>query len=152
MTKRLNLNNYDIVSEDDATLVIVPLDIGGVKQPLLYFKNKTKPMPEVIDIDDAVWIPTIYIYPYGTPEEYIKRVKWWFNNASNEYKEQLRATYRNLNNYDTEIRRANTWLLTEAAFKINRMGKYIKRKKDIGSFMRNWLNRSLEYQDRRQPR
>lgn len=150
MTRRLNLNNYNIVDKlEDASLVIVPFDIEEDKQPLLYLANKLGKKPVVLDTKDAVWTPTVFISKDGTPDEYCTRVHWWFDNATGEYKQQVQDVYRNIDDLKSHLKLAKLWLLTEAAYKVNRTGSYYKRKEDVNKFLRGWLNRSFEKQMRR---
>lgn len=150
MAKRFNLNNYEIVSEEEATHIIVPFEQNGVKQPNIYLRSKRKKIPIVSDTNNAEWTPTVLIDERGTPKEYTDRIKWWFANASLEYKDTLRNTFKNLITYNDDVRKANGWLLTTSAYTTDSNGKYIKRKKNIGAFLSKWLTRSQLNQDRRQ--
>ena len=146
--RRLNLNNYILCSEEEATLEIVPLDIDGERQSTLYFKS-TRPRKiiatsELVDSGEVEWTPTIDIDRGCSENEYKKLVEWWFDNATPEYKEVISMSFRRLPDITETIMNVRSWLLTEATYSKNSRNKFDKRKKNIGRFLKNWLTRELD--------
>lgn len=146
MARKLNFNNYKIVKDvSDATLIIEPFDVNDTKQPLIYLKSKLTKELLVRDVKDAIWLPTIKISLKGEPSEYIARVKWWFDSATEEYKKELMMAYTDVENITSVIKKAKLFLLTDGAYKKTRKNNYFKRRKDINRFLKVWLNNSLKY-------
>ena len=152
MPRILNLNNYVATTNPhEASLKIVMQELpdGSIPAPLYFIGKRSKRYAVNIDtLESAKWNPRIMIDIDGTPAEYKEIVDWWFNNAQDDsdYKQTLAESFESLKDPVKHIKNAHHWLKTEAAYFVNGVGKYTKRKKEIGKYLENWLRRQLERQ------
>jgi hypothetical protein len=156
--RALNLNNYvQVETEEEATLKIIPhVNKDGTQLPPMFFLGiKSKRFEVTIEnMSSTVWHPAIIIDSETcSPEDYIKMVDWWFEKAreNEDYVEMLADTFKNLRNHSDDIRKAMAWLKTTSAYNLTGRGKYAKRKKEVGKFLMNWLNRAVDFESQRKP-
>jgi len=144
--KRFNFNNYELVdSELKATHIIIPFINNGKESPPIYLRSKRATPVVKMTVDDGVaWTPTLKIDTNGHPSDYIKLVMWWFDNATDDYRDSIEHIYKDMPSFEDSRNRAKKWLMTEAAFRTNPTGKFNNRKSDVGKFMINWLNRDYQ--------
>jgi len=147
--RKINLNNWEPAeSEDDLKgyngLIIIPRKTeGGIQLPSIYFRQERNAVPEIIDTDSAMWFRHCRISLLGEPEEYSKRIEWWYNNAmhDDEYKTILNDTF-NRNGFDLKM----SW---EKSKNHLNMLNDSERKTYIHKFVWNWLSRGMSWQIRR---
>ena len=148
----LNLNNYKATtdpSEASLKIVMQEREDGSLPAPMYFIGKRSRKFVVGPDqLKSAVWNPRIQIETDCTPAEYKEICTWWFDNAQeNEaYVETLQDSFSQLKDPVKHIKNAHHWLNTEAAFFVNGVGKYTKRKKEIGKYLENWLRRQLERQ------
>ena len=144
--RKLNLNNYEpCTNEEEADIIIVPLEKNGIQPKNLLFKKKNKGefdvTAEKIRSGKAIWYPAVKISQKGTPNEYNECIRWWFNNATDEYRTLINRTYSRYKDIEYEVSKAMGWLLTNSSV-VTRNGKFPKRKNDINKFLNNWLSKN----------
>jgi hypothetical protein len=146
--RRLNLNNYELCGEADATLEITPLKVDGVSQPTLYFKSKRKSGGAItikdLESGNAKWTPVVNIDISCSEDDYKTLVDWWFTEATEEYRTNVANSYSRIPNLLETINNVRAWLMTTGAYTISARGKFNKRKKNIHRFLTNWLNREID--------
>ena len=150
--RTLNLNNYDIVGKDEATLKIVPKELeDGTQPPAIYLRsnkrNANKPVT-VADIEEgtAVWSPTVRIDTSGSPKDYIRLIRWWFEQSGKDedYVDGIQTKYHQIKDVVEEVLKAKYWLTETAAYRVNAAGEYFKRPEQIGRFLKGWMSRVIK--------
>lgn len=157
--RKLNLNNYELCEESEATLrlTLQALPDGTVPSPLFYRTKRVKPVGVTVSDIEAggvEWYPSIPISTEGTPDDYNAVVMWWFNEAAkNEaYADSINDRYLELEDVMGNVLEIKSWLLDTAAYRINGDGEYIDRKTDLNRFLRNCMNRNLKQHKNRKAR
>jgi hypothetical protein len=144
----LNLNNYTIVPEGDATLKVVLRAAEG-ETPLVLFlrgrpqaKNRNYASYADMKSGKVKWNKAIEIEATGSPEEYIELVDWWFGEATKDrsYADSINDTYIALGDVAGAIYELKDWLTGDCAFDVNLKGEWLNRKTHINRFLRNRLN------------
>ena len=133
--KKINLNYYEVVeSEEEATLIIMPFQKDGVDLPPMYFKSKKN--PNLVDgTENVTWSSHCNISISGTMEDYAKRVDWWFDSMTDEYKSVLVAMAKKAIGDGWDI-----------SMSINKAKKWLKdrspsnRKSHLSKFLSNWVS------------
>lgn len=149
--RTLNMNKYNIVPEDDATLKIIPFMLAdGTQPPPLFVRSVSSPVGGLLakDLDNTEWDPAIKIDVKQEPHDYRKCVIWWFLKMSGDdlYKQRIIETYGKSykNNLRREVQKIKNWLLDNAGYK-NKNKKYTRRKTNIGQFVTTWLNKNATF-------
>ena len=148
-SRKLNLNNYVKCPEEEATLIVELFAIKEQRRGLeLFLKPKEKERNYVIndEIGNAKWFPAVKIDISSkiSPKQYEDLVKWWFDNADEDYRQRMTKTYKDVPYLENEIQKCKMWLLTKTS-EITRNGKYPKRRTDINKFLTSWLDKKTTF-------
>ena len=98
-------NNYKVVEKDNADNILVPFKLkDGTQPPNIYLKHINKQYVVTIDnYKESVWHENIIIDNTGSPQDYIKLVHWWFDNATEYYWNKVKDEFKNLEDIDETV-------------------------------------------------
>ncbi len=143
---KIDLNKWDVVgSKDDlegySGLTITPKKlVNGIQPDDIFFRRGKQQVPEIENVEEAVWYKDCLISKNGSLEDYIKRIDWWFESALNDedYKEIINNTF-NRNGFDIKMswEKAKNWLISR---------NQSSRKTYIHKFVWNWLSKGMTMQ------
>ena len=145
----LNLNSYEVVDAENATLRIRPKKTNGIQPPDLFFRGIKKNGKQAVTHADIIngtaeWNPSVIIDVTGTPQEYTDLVDWWVDSARDDgsYGKSINERFEILGDVLGTVLAAKAWLTETAAYTVNSDGEYIKRGKgEINRFITGWLTR-----------
>lgn len=136
-----------------ADLTIFPAPVNGLQLPPIERMLIEQPQPKykvnMKNLSEAHWYPKIKIDTQMPVADYIAVVNWWFESAKldAEYVLLTKSTYASFKPMvlDNQTLLAKAWLLKRAGKTNAKTKKFNGRKKDLDSFLSNWLTRQLNY-------
>lgn len=134
-------------------LSITPAKVNGIQLPDIEWfipEDQRKPPKFKVNfqnLNEAKWFPKICIDSMIPVLEYKAVIEWWFDEArkNEEYSKSIQETFKWFKPgiLDTQTNLCKGWLLKKAHSINSRTNKPNARKKDIDSFLINWLTKEL---------